>query len=88
MNEIPVTILKQWDEISVTEKHILVNRRFNLIVSRFMNNMENLWFEETIKVLESEYNLDSIVGDDIHTKQDGTYRTLLQNLYKNSWLYK
>ena len=24
MNEIPVTILKQWDDISITEKHILV----------------------------------------------------------------
>ena len=24
MNEIPVTILKQWDDISITEKHIFV----------------------------------------------------------------
>ena len=24
MNEIPVTILRQWDDISITKKHILV----------------------------------------------------------------
>lgn len=58
------------------------NRRFNLIVSTFMNTMENLWFDETIKILESEYNLDSIIGDDIWTNQDATYRTLLENMDK------
>lgn len=58
------------------------NRRFNLIVWTFANTVKELWFDETIKILEKEFNLDSITGDDIGTKQEVTYRTLLEKIAK------